>query len=140
MAMSWDQIRRSLVERGVMTEGGTTRKARGRSCPHCGAPVLAGLDDDRCAKEAVVDPTPVNALGEATALLQNRFTYSLRWADAYYLDPRDQWNIAASPAGTDPRIEIVVQHKCGTQLAATMHTISTVGPKIKEITGDEPPF
>lgn len=40
-----------------------------RACPRCGAPVLVGLDDDRCAAPAVADASPVTYLEAVVAWL-----------------------------------------------------------------------
>lgn len=89
------------------------RHARAGVCGRCGAPVLRGLDADRCAGQAVADPWPLTPAGEAVALLSDRLTYeaSGRPLDLWL---RDRWQIASHPA--DSGLLVVAQHVCGAGL------------------------
>lgn len=72
-----------------------TRAVRANICHRCHAEILEGLDDDRAALVARVDPQPVDNLGEYLAIAAGRSTYSLRRVTPrrYELDHRDQWRI-----------------------------------------------
>lgn len=132
-----------LVATGHLTETGATRRARIRPCPNCHDLILVALDGDRCAFEAHVDPDPLTALGEALAVIDNRHTWTLRRSgDGYVLDPRDATSIAYRPAGTEPRADILRQHRCHTapvpaQLAAPT-SFAEAHPHTH--TDDHPPF
>ena len=103
-----------LVDAGHWDIFGISRNARGRPCRDCGVYVLAGLDADRCAGTAHIDPTPLSALGEAMALVAGRDTYLLRReGPGFRIDHRHRWNIAALPAGSPgQRGDIVSAHAC----------------------------
>lgn len=83
----------------------------------CGQPVIVGLDDDRGAHRARVDPYALGAQGEALALLAGRSTAALfRRAGHWQLRHRDRWQIAGTPAGSPRRFgvaDIVAEHVCG---------------------------
>lgn len=142
MTVGWEQIKRSLVDRGIWDENGLSRRTRARLCRKCGAPVMAGLDHDRAALSVYADPTPLNALGEAMALMDDRSTYSLRYIGGRYeLDHRAHWTIAAAPAGTDPRVEVLAAHKCGSAFPdAYRGTALTPLHQSKGTDNDDPPF
>ena len=93
---------------------GNSDRARHRRCPACGAPVLIGLDDTVAAFRAVVDPTPLDRAGEATALLTDRDTYRLTDPPRVSLRRRDRWQIAGRPADTTT---VLPAHACHTPLA-----------------------
>ena len=54
----------------------TWRTATAIRCPNCKTPIVAGLDADACAGRALADPTPLDATGEAHALLAGLATYT----------------------------------------------------------------
>lgn len=56
----------------------TARWTTQRTCPHCQAYVLTGLDADTAGIPVTVDREPVDSLGEALAVLQGRQTYERR--------------------------------------------------------------
>lgn len=76
----------------------------------CGEPILIGLDDDRCALVARVDPYPLSATGEVAALRSSRHTYYLRHGA---LERRDRWNIPGHPPCPD--LLVLAEHVCGTR-------------------------
>lgn len=118
-------LRDHLIAGGHLTETGLTRRARIRVCA-CSARVLVGLDDDVCALESAVDPEPLNQLGEALALLEGRYTLSLRRdGRGFVLDRRHRFEIAAKPAGTQPRTDVVREHRCGSRELADAETALT---------------
>ena len=94
-----------LIADGVMNQARITRTAKPRTCPHCHAPVLAAIDDI-VAHRINLDPIPVNALGEAVAILTGRTTYGI-----FYGEPvqRDSTEIAYRPADIRP---IYATHHC----------------------------
>lgn len=97
-----------LIDRGILTPSGLSRKAKARECRKCRAWVLAGLDSHVAALEAHADPYPLTAFGEAEALLDGRVTYDL---EETRLHRRLHWNIAGRPAGS--RHLVVAEHRCG---------------------------
>lgn len=102
-----------LVRSGHLTESGLSRRARLRPCPTCPHTVLAGLDDVICAVEVAADPLPLSELGEAVVLLQGRRTFHLRReGGGWVLDPRDRHDIAAKPASTQKRTDVLAEHRC----------------------------
>jgi hypothetical protein len=88
--------------------GQPSRLARGATCP-CGAHVLVGLDADRAALLARVDPQPITPVGELSALLAGRFTY-----DAIRVGNRLQLSLRRSSHIATPRVTpVLVEHRCG---------------------------
>lgn len=74
------------------------RKAHQDRCGKCGADVLAGLDDDVAALQVVVDSTPVDAVGELSAIADGAASYALIGDELSYRTLR--WHVRHSPAGT----------------------------------------
>ena len=101
-----------LEDTGRRGRDGIGRAARVTRCTDCGALILTGLDNDRCAGVARADVTALAPLGEALALITGRATYALvRTAGRVELTLRDRWQIAGSPAGTGG-VDIVAAHTC----------------------------
>jgi hypothetical protein len=127
-----------LEATGAWDNDGISRHAKSRRCSSCGMWVLAGLDDPRCAGPAVVDTEPLNALGEAVALLTGRTTYTLaRRGNHIELDHRNPWAIAAN----NPEGDVVAEHTCRTttpplQLAPTRLR----PPTRRQELADDPPY
>lgn len=96
-----------LIDSGAITQSGLSRKAKARECRKCRAWVLAGLDGDVAAMEAIADPHYLTAVGELEALLDERTTYDLEHGRLYR---RYHWNIAKRAAGT--RHLVLAQHRC----------------------------
>ncbi len=71
----------------------------------CGAQVLRGLDNDRCALTATVDPTPIGPARELVALASGRTTYDLVGRELFR---RDRAHIVAAAV----RYPIVLDHEC----------------------------
>lgn len=121
-----------LLRAGHVTERGVTRRVTARACQRCGGALLVGLDDDVCALEATVDPQPLSALGEALALLEGRGTWHLRRErDRFVLDPRDQTNIRAHPAGSRAREDVLREHRCHTTAPGPSLIAPTQFPETK---------
>lgn len=122
-AHTWDLIRTRLEHNGHMIRG-ITRRARATNC-RCGAPTITGLDADRCALLATVDPRPLTPTGEALAHIAGRNTWTLHQiGNRLQLDYRDHWAIRATPANGTTRplqgpghtaYDVMAQHVCGTQ-------------------------
>lgn len=106
------RAKKAMQAAGQWNEDGVHRAARaGRH--DCGAWVIAGLDDPRCAIVAVCDLAPLSSLGEALALIAGRPTYALsRRAGRYELDHRSDIDIRASPPGR-PGTDVLAAHRCG---------------------------
>jgi len=113
------------------------RAAQLRVCKKCGAPVLAGLDADIAALKVQIDPTPVDAVGEALAVLAGRGTYELhRSRHGHQIHARYPWNITA------PRKRPVYPgHRCGQNLDAhTDHTWAQAAPQRPQADQNTPPY
>lgn len=109
----WEIIEAHLVRTGVIAPDGITRRAQPRRCRDCRAPVLTGLDADRCSLRADVDPRPLTALGELLAQLEDRRTYALcSDSGRLVLNYRDAGRLAHNPAGTG-RFDVMAEHRCG---------------------------
>jgi hypothetical protein len=135
-------VQRHLEALGRWNTDGISRKAQMRACK-CGQPVLTALDHDRTAMVAKCDPTPLNVLGELTALMAGHDTWRLSWNyDHWEIDARDQLNIAAHPAGTKPGVEILRGHLCHSPPIAEEHSRPPIRVKKKESEkkNDEPDF
>lgn len=127
-----------LIAAGHMTETGATRRARVRACT-CGADIIVGLDGDRLAFEARVDPYPLSGFGEVLALLEGRYTWAAHAeAGRYVLEPRDSHAISARPAG-ECREDVMRQHRCHSPEPAGV-TASAFKATPKPAPTDVPPF
>lgn len=136
-------LRQHLINTGRWNIDGINRAARARTCTHCPQILLAGLDDPRCAGPATVDPTPLSPLGEALALIDGRTTYTLtRRGNHLELDHRNQWTITAHPAGTQPGVDIVAEHRCSTpEPSPPLILASSIRPPThQERTNGQPPY
>ena len=104
-------LKQHLINTGAWSTDGCTRKASLRH-HQCGHLVLYGLDADTAAGTAIVDPLPLTVGGELAALLTGRNTYEYR-PHIKELDHRDKHMIAGKPAGSDPHIPTLAEHRCG---------------------------
>lgn len=80
------------------------RTARETECPTCGQPVLAGLDADRMAREAVINPTPITPAIELTEWAAGRPTYTYSPLRGE-IDYRDHGSLT-------PRPDVHATHTC----------------------------
>lgn len=132
-----DWLVRHLEATGRRTRDGLTRKARARYCRTCGHLTVAGLAGDIAAVTAHCDLTPLSPLGEALAVIADRYTCSLRRAGAgLELDLRDSFHMA-TPAGTGP-YDVLAQHVCGAPPLPSLPTNLALASPSKETT--ECPF
>lgn len=131
-----------LIRAGYMSETGSTRRLRLRSCRGCGEKVANGLDDVICAFEVDADPVPLSPLGEALAMLEGRRTVAVhREGDRYVLDQRDAEHVAKRPAGSGTREDVLRLHSCGTPPpAGVLAAASTFAEVPVPPTGSEAPF
>jgi hypothetical protein len=113
-----------LVQRGVMSESGLSRTAKMLECRDCKSHVIAGLDADRCAREAVCDPLALSKQGEALALIAGRSTWHLL---AGRLEYRDHWRILGYPAGSVNR-PVVASHLCHHQIPSDWAAPAPITP------------
>lgn len=108
MTPTW--LARHLAATGAANPDGHGRDLRAGICRACGQPVLRGLDADRAALPATVDPHPVTAVGELLAVAGGAPTYDLwlgqrraqlhRRHAAHIIGPR--------------RRPVLAEHRCGT--------------------------
>ena len=106
-----DYVKRRLIAAGLMDEAtGATRRARARTCEVCRRPVMRGITADWGGSTADCDPTPLTAIGEATALINGHRTYELRYlGDRYEIDRRTPERIHGNPIGTQG-LDVLVEH------------------------------
>jgi hypothetical protein len=128
-------LRQHLIDTGVWSADGITRKAKLRTHT-CGLLVLTGLDADLAAFPATVDPTPLTTTGEMLALLGNRDTYDYRPTTHELDGPRNALRITWAPANTRPGIHVLPAHACN---QPPLPHLQIPAPPIQEAT-DAPPF
>lgn len=118
-----DWLVRHLQNIGAMGNDRIGRRAKPSRCVKCGAVILVGLDADRCAWVAKVDPLPLAPIGEVVAILAGRSTYALHvGVGVCELQHRDRWQISGSPAGT--RLDVLAAHRCGTTHLPSAPTVN----------------
>lgn len=118
---------------------GTTRRARPARCSRCKAWVVRGYGADWCSLAVDADPDPLDAIGEALALIAGRATFELRIVGGRpELRRRDRWMIAGHPAGSD-KTDILAGHDCDKPLKLS-HTGSRLPvPKQDLALPEQPP-
>lgn len=94
-----------LIADGVMDKARVTRTAKPRTCPHCHRATLTALDEIT-TQRVDLDPDPINAVGEAIAILTGRATYGIFYGE---LAERSSQEITYRPADVRP---IYVTHRC----------------------------
>lgn len=135
MTTAW--LYRHLEQTGALGPDRIGRAVRATACRKCHAHTLTGLDGDLCAGVARVDPEPIDAIGEALALLTGRRTYCLHNSgDRYELQLRDQWKITGAPAGTRP-YDVVAEHTCD---AVNLPSRPSVYARPAAAYDDQPPY
>lgn len=113
--------------------GDTFRNAGRHPCPRCKAPILSGLDDDTAARSVHADPTPINPVGEALALLAGRATFDLTAAGGKrQLWRRDEWHISGRR-----KFPVLPEHRCGQPLDAHADHPPAAA---RYVIPDQPPF
>ncbi|QXT62742.1 hypothetical protein [Tessaracoccus palaemonis] len=99
-----------------------SRAIRATWCRTCKAPILHGPNDVLAAFDTDVDPLPLSAVGELTALLQGRRTVALeRYGASLHLRRRGRHEITSRPAGTR-RIDVLATHQCDAEPLPTIAT------------------
>lgn len=96
-----------------------SRAATLRLCPRCKTPTITGLDSDIAALAVRCDPTPLNAIGEAIALLGGRTTYDLASGPGR----KELWPRNADHISVTRRYPVLADHQCNrslTQYAAAL--------------------
>ena len=88
-----------------------TRHLQATRCPHCRADTLRGLDDPWAAGIITLNPTPLNPLGEALALLAGQRTVALEPIGTLRLTRRGPAQITSRPAGTG-LFDVLAEHHC----------------------------
>jgi len=127
-------LQRYLELIGRANPDGIGAGIRAGYCPRCKATVLAGLDADIAALPVRLHPAPVNAHGEAAALLLAIPTYALlRRATRLEARLRDRAAIAARPPHI---IAVHAEHRCGFALPAHLYRAA---PRLTPLP-DTPPY
>lgn len=127
---TWTRLRDHLIAIGAMTPDGTTRRAQPRLCRTCNAHVLTGLDADLAALSITADPTPLDQLGELTALASGRSTYTLEHdGPRLVLNYRDAGRIRHRPPG-GIRYDVLPAHACGRPLPAVDRVTGALGAEL----------
>lgn len=111
--MPADWLITHLIQTGAHNPDGVSRLLRLRGCADCGAAVLEGLDDDRCALAVTTDTHDIDTNGECLALALGLYTYTIKRSanstrTGWSLNPRYPTTIAAGVRGS-----VVAQHRCG---------------------------
>lgn len=109
------------------------RHATENHCPRCRLVVLSGLDNDRCALDARVDPWPIDRVTEVLALLAGRRTY-----EAVRYEGRIELYHRSVDRQGRPGTQVLVEHRCGEPLPACGNAV-TQKPVFAPLP-DEPPF
>lgn len=134
-----NHVVRHLIAQGHLDPNGVSRHARPRTCPKCHRLVIVGLDHDRSALVATVDPQPLAPQGELAALFDGKRTYALRAnGDAYTVDMRETWNITNSPAGTKSGVDVVAEHSCSSREYATIPSLIAALPAARKADAECP--
>ena len=81
-----------LIAKGVMTERGTTRRARIGFCKRCKTKVIQGLDADVCALDVDLDLE----LDESARVKYTLSTVGRKQIDIYRGGPIPSWRILLS--------------------------------------------
>lgn len=123
---------------GTPTRG---RGAKAAKCIVCKADVIAGFDEDVCARAVVVDPHPLSELGEALALIEGRSSYRLApQGKGMALWVRDHWQIAGT--GASDTVWVFTDHKCHSAPFPGVTVKARWRRHLKKVPADtdEPPF
>jgi len=107
-------MRQMLIDKGVLSTQGLSRKAKVMRHKKCGILTLAGFDADSCAMDAWCDLAQLSTAGEVQALLAQRRTYELHFDRLNY---RDSWAIKSRPASSSPAA-VYAAHLCGSPIPA----------------------
>lgn len=124
-----DWLRAHLADLGLDNPDGISRAAHLAACPDCGRRVLRGLDDDRCAGVATVDPDEIDHIGEYLALKIGLLTYSIRRSAS--AGGKRQWNLdwrSHQETRFTPNAPVVAQHKCGMKIPPAANPIGIPAP------------
>lgn len=113
-------LRDRLIEAGILTPQGLSRRAKPMLHRTCRQLVIAGFDNDTCAFDAWTEPAPLTPHGELAALLDERRTYDL---DGERLYRRDQASIPGRPPS--PRRTVLAEHRCHSPLPVDWLETST---------------
>ena len=93
---------------------------------------------------ALVDPGPLDAVGEALAHLGGRRTYALRrhTGRSLRLYQRDRWQITGKPPGSRSiyPFDVVADHACGRALPVASSQLSKPSAPPQGASHDLPPF
>lgn len=134
-------LRDHLTQLGRWNVDGVSRRASLRRCRTCGEPVVAGLDAERCGLPALVQPDPLDVVGELLAVAGGRRTFALHGLAIARpeLDRRDRFHIAGSPANTERAPYVVGEHRCREPLPTAAKPILT-GRRATAPPEIDPPF
>lgn len=119
------------------------RAASAARCHDCRRPVVVGLDADKCAFTARVDPAPLTPRGEAQAILAGLLTYTATRTKTggVVLTRRKPGHIHQRPAGRSGvagRYDVWAEHRCAPPILDHADT-SILDPDHRQET-DEPPY
>lgn len=125
MTVTREALQRILESKGQWNADGFSRKAHGRICRKCRQPMMIGLDSDVGGFPVQCDPAPLTPLGEVSALFAELHTYSIKWmGDRWEIDFRDADRIKAAPAGSQPHVDVLAEHRCGVEFSGAQITDS----------------
>lgn len=130
-----------LANVDLLDADGVHRGARADRCRDCRRPVLRGLDADRAALAAVVDPHEIDAMGELIAKRIGLMTYNL--SPGYSSKGIRRWELsprAACMIEAPRRTAVLVAHRCGLAIPPAAVTFLSPTPRPACSVSDAPPF
>lgn len=119
-----------LAATGHYDADGVHRGARPGVCRDCRRPVLLGLDADRCACVAVVDPHEIDPVGEILAVRIGLMTYNL--THSYSAKGKRRWILDTRMVcmiEAPRRSAVVAAHRCGLAIPAAKAIFHSPPPK-----------
>lgn len=125
----------------LLDADGVHRGARADRCRDCRRPVLRGLDADRAALAAVVDPHEIDALGELIAKRIGLMTFNL--SPGYSSKGTRRWELSARMVcmiEAPRRAAVVAEHRCGLAIPPAAVTFLSPTPRRVHSASDGPPF
>lgn len=136
-----EQLLAILATNGHHNADGIGRAARIDRCPDCRAHILVGLDADRCALAARVDPHEIDPVGEYLALRIGIPTYNLH--QSFSPKGTKRWELAHRTNNhieAPRRTPVMAAHRCGIRIPKTRAPFPSPTLTPPTSTSPTPPF
>lgn len=136
-----EQLNTVLAGMDLLDPDGVGKGARPDRCPHCRAHILTGLDAERCALVARVDPHDIDTLGEYLAIRIGAPTYNLH--ETYSPKGRKRWELnhrTLAHIESPRRTPVLVAHRCGITIPAAKQPFPVRRLRPAPPGGTEPSF